>query len=278
MGEIYPTEAWPSDAAVSQLDGQTDAETGLPYIAKGTGPTSDPPLEIQYNRQQHRLKRIVAPWNQGRVVDEGAGTIGVYPIRYWMDGIMQVFEGASGVAVPADATRMVYIDQNGLLQLAADWPGAAVSYLPLAVVTCSQGAIAISDARAYAAFRLGRDAALWPLGVQLQVQVSPPSGNSIDVTIQALDPAGQALPGLFEVHAWLADTPAGGTTATAPDGGATATTGVVLATESPLKRWQLVTREDGQIVLRITHSGTRSWYLLTQTGGRIVGSSEIAFQ
>lgn len=277
MADVYPREAWPGDADVSQLDGTTDEATGLPYIARGTAPTSDPPLEIQYNRAQQRLKQIIGPWNQGRVVDEGAGKIGVFPIRYWMNGIMQCFEGASGVDVPGSGTWMAYIDSDGVLRMDRSWPAAAVSYLPLAELTLNAGQLTITDARTYAAFRVGRDAALWPLAVTLRVTIGSETAHSIDLTVQVVDGAGQPVSGLFEVHAWLSDSTAGALTSLPPDGGASVTAGTLLVTEVTAKRWRLVTGTDGACVLRVTHSGARSWYLQGQLGGRIVTSSEIRF-
>jgi len=49
---IYPNEVWPAETTVLQVDGTTDIRTGLPFIAKGTGPTSSPSYEVQYNRRQ----------------------------------------------------------------------------------------------------------------------------------------------------------------------------------------------------------------------------------
>ncbi len=278
MSDIYPVEVWPSDADVAQLDGVTDEATGLPYIARGTGPTSDPPLEIQYNRAQQRLKQIVGVWNQGRIVDEGAGRIGVYPIRYWMDGVMQAFEGASGVSVPAEGTWMVYVDRDGVLQISLVWPESMVSYLPLGEVTLHSGVLSICDARTYAAFRAGRDAALWPLAVNLSIAVAVEVAGAIDITIRAVDAAGEPVAGMFEVHAWLSDAAdSGAVTSLAPDGGGSVIVGVLLATEEAGKRWRLVTDGSGQIVLRVVHSGAHSWYLHSQIGGRVISSGVIAF-
>lgn len=150
----YPNEIWPADAAVEMLDGTTDGTTGLPYVAKGTGPASTPSYEVQYNRREQRLNRILGGWRQGMVVDEGELHIGVYPIDYTLGGVRRSFAGATGVTVPDDATRVVYLDNAGNLQVAAGWPATISSYLPLAEVQASGGQLTISDRRVYAAFQV----------------------------------------------------------------------------------------------------------------------------
>ena len=71
MADVYPNEAYPSDASVALLDGTTEQKTGLAYIAKGVGPASEPSYEIQYNRRQRRENHRLAVVTEGLVVDEG---------------------------------------------------------------------------------------------------------------------------------------------------------------------------------------------------------------
>ncbi len=151
---VFPVERWPADVDVEALDGTTAVETGLPYIAKGTGPTSIPSYEVQYNRREARLNRILAGWRQGMVVDEGDLHIGVYPIAYTLGGYRRVFLGASGVAVPDDAVRVVYLDGAGVLQVAEAWPADVTAHLPLAVVEALAGQVTIVDMRTEAAFHV----------------------------------------------------------------------------------------------------------------------------
>lgn len=154
MSLIYPNEAWPADSAVAAVDGTVDAVTGLPFIAKGTGPTSSPSYEIQYNRRQIRENRILAGWRQGMVVDESGLEIGVYPIAFTLGGQRLAFDGASGVSVPDDASRVVYLNASAVLQVAADWPGELASYLPLASVVTASGQMSITDRRGWSAFEV----------------------------------------------------------------------------------------------------------------------------
>lgn len=277
MAELFPVEVWPRDTDIARLDGSIDEATGLAYIAKGTSPASDPPLEIQYNRSRLRLAQILEPWNQGRVVHTGSATIGVFPIRYWMDGIIQTFEGTGATPLPGLGIWMVYLDGDGVLRIEPNWPAGTESFLPLAEVTRTAVDLSIIDMRTCAAFRTGKDPALWPLAVNLRVTMSLEVANAIDITLQTIDPAGAPLPGRYELHAWLSDTTAPTLAVAAPNGGATVTGGVLLATEVTHKRWRLVTAADGAAVLRIVHDGPRSWNLQAQLAGRITTSKDIIF-
>jgi len=148
----YPNEAWPADSTVLEIDGSLDVTTGLPFIAKGTGPTSSPSYEVQYNRRQMRQNRILAGWRQGMVVDEGGLKIGAYPMDYTFRGERKNFPGATGLAVPDNAQRVAYLDDTAALRLAAAWPADPTSYLPLAEITTAGGLMTIVDRRVFATF------------------------------------------------------------------------------------------------------------------------------
>jgi len=148
----YPNEVWPADTVIEALDDTIDEKTGLPYIAKGTGPTSSPSYEVQYNRREQRLNAILAAWRQGMVVDEGSLDIGVYPIIFTRGGQRCSFSGATGVSIPDDTAKVVYLDSSNVLQVNDDWPGDLTTYLPLAFVTATSGQLTIADCRPQAAF------------------------------------------------------------------------------------------------------------------------------
>jgi hypothetical protein len=154
MAEIYPSEAWLSDSQAEQLGGTTDQGTGLPYIAKGVGPTSAPTYEVQYNRRQHRSNRILETWRQLQVVDEGSLKIGVYPGTYTLGGLRKTFDGATSQSVPDNDTRYAYLDSNNTLQIAASEPTDLTTYLPLAKIVTSGGVATITDRRIVAAFHV----------------------------------------------------------------------------------------------------------------------------
>jgi hypothetical protein len=150
----YPNEAWPADSSIELLDGTSDQKTGLPYLAKGTSPTSSPSYEVQYNRRQARLNGILAAWRQGMVVDEGGLKIGVYPIEFTQGGSRKYFAGTSGVQLADESAKVVYLDGSCLLQVADDWPADLTAYLPLATVTATGGRLLIEDRRPRAAFHV----------------------------------------------------------------------------------------------------------------------------
>jgi len=148
----WPNQTYPSDAAIEELDGTTDAATGLAYIAKGVGPNSAPSYEVQYNRRLGRQNAILAAVRQGMVVDEGSLRIGVYPISYTLGGTRKTFAGATNQAVPDNATRKVYLDSANALQVQATFPGTLNSFLPLATVVTANGSMTITDERASVMF------------------------------------------------------------------------------------------------------------------------------
>ncbi|GAG48540.1 unnamed protein product, partial [marine sediment metagenome] len=122
MALTYPAEAWPGTTQTEQLDGTNDQLTGLPYVAKGVGPTSTPTYEVQYNRRLHRQNRILEPWRQLQVVDEGSLKIGAYPGLYTLGGTRKTFDGATNQSLPDNETRYVYLDSDNTLQIAAAEP------------------------------------------------------------------------------------------------------------------------------------------------------------
>ena len=154
MPIVYPKEVWPADAATGALDGVTDERTGLPYIAKGTGPTSVPSYEAQYNRRQHRQNQILATWRQGMVVDEGNLTIGVYPMGFVLGGVARSYWGATGVAIPDNSGKVVYLDEAAALQVEDVWPSDVTTFVPLAIISASNGSLSIGDYRGQAAFHV----------------------------------------------------------------------------------------------------------------------------
>lgn len=162
----YPNEAWPSDQAVELLDGTTDAATGLPYIAKGVGPTSTPTYEVQYNRREHRLLRELAVINQGRVVDEGNLRIGVYPIDCTIGGQRRSFAGVTGFVLEDNATTCIWIDATGNFQSDAAFPTSIANHCPLATVTATDGVVSIADDRPKAMFHIPQDPGLFTRDVQ----------------------------------------------------------------------------------------------------------------
>lgn len=154
MPSTYPVEAWASDGSIELLDGTTDLETGLSYVAKGVGPTSVPSYEVQYNRRLSRQNVILAPWRQLQVVDEGSLKIGVYPGVYTLGGARKSFGGATNQSVPDNATKYVYVDASNVLQIGDAEPADLTTFMPLAEVQTAGGVMTVVDRRLLGAFHV----------------------------------------------------------------------------------------------------------------------------
>lgn len=143
----FPNQVHPSDGVIVGLNGQTDASTGLDYIARGVNANSSPSYEVQFNRRLLRQNQILSLIRQGAVVDEGGLNFGVYPIAYRMGGVDKSFDGATGQTVADDATTFVWIDSSNALQTGASLPVDPATYLPLAQIVSASGAMTITDLR-----------------------------------------------------------------------------------------------------------------------------------
>lgn len=281
MSATYPDEAWPADAAVEALDGTTDARTGLPYVAKGTGPTSVPTYEVQYNRRQAREASILAAVRELQVVDEGGLNVGVYPGQYRLGGADKAFDGATDRAVFDDDTSFVYLDSANTVQIVTDatgWPADKTSFVPLAEVTAAGGDItAIADVRNRAHTHVIGPADLAASLPTVELTVDAESGDDIEVTVQVKDAAGGDLATRALVRVWVGDATYGGEAAAAPDGGLNVQTGTLIETITADKQLVVLTDAGGTAVVRITQSGDKTFYLMAELDGLVKASGAIAF-
>jgi len=262
MADIYPNEAYPSDAAVSHLDGTTDQKTGLGYIAKGTGPASTPSYEIQYNRRQQRANARLTNATEGLVVDEGNLSIGVYPCNYSLGDERKRYPGATAQSVPDDATRYVYIDASNTLQITAAYPTDAATFIPLARIVTSSGAITIASQTGYARLLAT------PLHPQLALTAGAESSDAIAVTIQLEDAAGETVARRWIGELWLSDSNFGDLSTTAPTGGLAVTTGQQLGVDVATdKHLRVVSDSSGVAIVSVTDSGTPTFYAIASAAG-----------
>lgn len=151
----YPTEQYPHDSAILELNGQTDEATGLDYVARGTSANSTPPYEVQYNRRLQRANGILAALRQGMVVDEGNLKFGVYPIEYRLGGTAKSFDGATDQSLDDDETTFVWLNSSNALTTGASFPGDPATFLPLAKIVTASGQATITDLRTLALFDVG---------------------------------------------------------------------------------------------------------------------------
>lgn len=156
IGQAYPNEAWPDNSAVQTLNGTSDSRTGITYIPVGTGPGSNPPFSIQFDRNQQRSNAILGTANEGRAVKVTANTIGVFPLRCRISGTDHSFAGSASTSVSATTgTYYVYLTSNGsggctvnVVTSGTGWPADQGTYVPCAEVAVAGGAItAVLDVR-----------------------------------------------------------------------------------------------------------------------------------
>ena len=273
MADVYPNEAYPSDASVALLDGTTDQEVGLAYLAKGVGPASEPSYEIQYNRRQQRENRRMAIIVEGFVVDEGSLKIGVYPFNYTMAGVHKRFAGATNQSIPDDAIRYVYVDTSNALQVAASYPDDISAFIPLAKVTTSSGAVTIKTEIGHARVVVG------PLVPKIAMTIGDESGDVIRVTLQLEDQSGYAVAHRWLAELWLGDSAYGDLAATAPSGGVSVATGQQLGSHLVAnKHLKAVSSSDGTIAIDITDTAAPTFYVMAVGGGSdLVASDAVTF-
>ncbi|MCG8405126.1 MAG: hypothetical protein MI923_08025 [Phycisphaerales bacterium] len=274
MADVYPNEAFPSESAVALLDGTTDQKTGLPYIAKGTGPASVPSYEIQYNRRQQRENNRLAILTEGLVVDEGGLKFGVYPCNYTLRGQQKRFPGATNQSMPDNVTRHVYIDSANTLHIADAYPADSSIFVPLAKVVTLNGAMTIQPDIGYA--RTTSEA----LVPQLGVTVAGETSDTISITFQLEDLTGHPIARRWLGEIWLSDADFGDLTATAPNGGVAITTGQQLGSHLVLnKHVKTISDANGTITLNISDTGTPTFYAMAvAVGSTPLISTAITFE
>ncbi len=287
MTDTYPNEAWPSDSSVEALDGTTDEPTGLPYIAKGTSPSSEPSYQVRYQRRERRQNAMLAPWRQGQVVDEGSLDVGVYPIDYTLGGVRKHFGGATSQAIADESTKYVYLDSSNALQVQDTFPSDITTFLPLAKVTASGGVLTIEDRRVWTAqavpeFTDGIDgedlsADLRDRILSLDISVGSESGDAIPVTVQAQDTSGNDLSERVLIRGWVGSSQYGGEAGTAPNTDFVATTGTVVKELTTDKHLLVISNGSGQVVFSVEDTGTPTFYLMAELDGRVYASEAITF-
>jgi hypothetical protein len=111
------------------------------------------------------------------------------------------------------------------------------------------------------------------------ITVGTENTNSINVAIQLLDGADDALATRAGIMAYLSDDANGDSVAgTAPDGNVAVGVDGVLIPVVANKAFYLISEADGDIDLDIGESGTDTWYLiLVMPSGELIASEAITF-
>lgn len=150
MADVYPTEAWPTNAEAIAFGGTTHESSQIPFLATGIGQGSSVPLVAQFNRMWHRVLKSIAPLRQLEVVEVSGLNIGVMPGDYQLGGTRKHFDGDASEAMTDDTTNYVYLDSSNTLTVSTSSFGSVTDSVPLAeVVTASGAIVSITDRRNY---------------------------------------------------------------------------------------------------------------------------------
>ena len=286
-----PNEQWGADSGYDDLAGTTDADTGVPYPASTSSPTTSPTKGVVNRRMLSRIVSILKPLNQGRVVQESSTDIGVFALAYRLGGTAKSYDGVTGVDVTAagNATYYIYLNSsNTLVYDQTSFPADENIYVPLAEVTVAGGAVtAVTDRRPLVLWQIGINDgavsaakladAVADLIPQIDISVGAEGGNEIVVDIQVQDCQANSNANQFLLHAWLSDTQGGAETASTPSAGCTWGTGTVLEAITANERWTVITDATGAAQVTVGESGVDTWYLHVEIDGRIYISDAITF-
>jgi hypothetical protein len=170
-------ERYPDDATLLAL--AEDSDTGVQYI-----PTGQSPYYLEFRRLIQRLLLAGQRANDLRVYQDGDLSIGVRAGRCMVGGTVRVFDGSTGIAIAANSSTHVWLDQAGALQTGlAGLPADRSTFIALAeVVTGSSSITALTDLRGEA-FLASPSAAV--LGLTATVSEINQALDGIDANVTA---------------------------------------------------------------------------------------------
>jgi len=135
------TERYPDDAALLALT--EDEATGVAYI-----PTGRTPYHLEFRRMLQRLLLVAGRANDLRVFQDADLSVGVRGGRCFVGGAARVVDGAESISVTTGSATYVWVDSAGAIQTGSALPADRTQFLPLALVTTGEAAIAtIEDLR-----------------------------------------------------------------------------------------------------------------------------------
>jgi hypothetical protein len=162
-----PTEVWPSSAEVDALNDTIDAATGLPYIAKGTSPSSTPDIAEQIHRRFQRQNAILDLANKLRVVKISSTKVGGFAGDFRIGTANYSYPGETdctnyNTLATVDGTYYLYATTSshsggtGKLIAGTAWPADKATFFPCATIVRTGGVIAsITDMRSLGVFWAG---------------------------------------------------------------------------------------------------------------------------
>ncbi len=103
------------------------------------------------------------------------------------------------------------------------------------------------------------------------------AANAIDVTITLKDIAGTTLAAKAMATVWLSDTAGAAPTASAPTGGTSVQTGTLIKAHTAGIMLDVLSSAAGLIVVRLTDSGTATFYVNVAIGDVIASSAAVTF-
>ena len=100
--------------------------------------------------------------------------------------------------------------------------------------------------------------------------------NAITVTITAKDLSAATIAAKRFMRVWIGDADGGAECAAAPNGGVSFGTGTVIKQHTADKQWDVLSHTTGQIVLTITESTAKSFWVMVELAAK-VASLQITF-
>jgi hypothetical protein len=107
--------------------------------------------------------------------------------------------------------------------------------------------------------------------------VGAESANHIDVTVTLKDIAGTTLAAVAPATVWVSDTAGAAPSATAPDGGTSVQTGTQLKAVTAGVLLDVLSSSAGVIVVRLTESTAKTYFVNVAVGGLIASSAAVTF-
>lgn len=242
------------------------------------------PAMVHYIRQAHTLMRLCSAVGGGKVYKDSTdedNEFSIAAISVVKAGSVVTLAGSVNNALSGgDVAHYVYIDLSSSPALTINttgWP--TTTHVRIATITLSGGAWDwdnFVDHRHAHALHPAYDVSgsLAAPTVTVATENATPDPDEIEVTIQVVDAAGNAVSGEHLLDVWLSETAKSAALATTAPTSVSIDAGAALETLD--KHWRIVTDSTGQAVLTLGSNGTETWHINAAVGGKI-GTGEVTF-